>query len=405
MSAIVEYPTLVKEAIEHYGSLFINEPERRHFAEYLTGLLIAEQKNVSGITSEFAVTTDQSCLNRWLGTLTSWDEQELNERRLDILQQDVSTRYSASGTIPIDNVLIEHDGKLIEDVGWFWDHADQRYLVAHDYLIANYVCPSGKHYPLEFRRFVPRDRVSNSDEFYSHTDLCIELVDWVIRHQISGDFTMDSYFTNAEILNHIHMRQRFYVGDLKFNRNVQFKGQTLKVSEVAKVTPVADRKMIERDGRRQFYFTKTIRIEGFTHRVRVVILWKHQGDNEPTKILITNHLGWEINRILSVYRQRWTGTETFHRDGKQQLGMGECQLRSQLGQTRHLYLVFVAYSCIIAQLGQARPQEWARVRLMTVGEACRAVLRETLSDTLEWALQHAAQGWSTERIKLSLALP
>ena len=405
MPAIVEYPTLVTEALENYRSLFINEPERRHFADYLTGLFVAERKNVSGITSEFAMTTDQSCLNRWLGQLTSWDEQQVNERRLDILQQEVSTRYSAHGVIPIDNVLIEHDGKLIEDVGWFWDHADQRYLVAHDYLIANYVCPSGKHYPLEFRRFVPRARVSNSDEFHNHTDLCIELIDWVIAHQISGDFTMDSYFTNMEILNHLESRQRFYVGDLKFNRNIQFKGQTLKASEVAKLIPVADRKMIERDGKRQFYFTKTIRIEGFNHRVRVVILWKHQDDTEPTKILITNHIGWEINRILAVYRQRWTGTETFHRDGKQQLGMGDCQLRSSLGQTRHLYLVFVAYSCIIAQLGQARPQEGARVRLTTVGEACRAVLRETLGDTLEWALQHAAQGWSTERIKLSLALP
>lgn len=404
MPAIVEYPTLVKEALENYRTLFINEPERRHFADYLTGLLVADRKNVSGITSEFAVTTDQSCLNRWLGTLTSWDEQQLNERRLTILQQEVSTRYSPCGVIPIDNVLLKHDGKLIEDVGWFWDHADQRYLVAHDYLIANYVCPSGKHYPLEFRRFVSRERLSNPDEFYSHTDLCLELVEWVIAHQIPGEFTMDSYFTNTEILNGINQRQRFYVGDLKSNRKVQFKGQTLKVSAVAKLIPAADRKMIERDGKRQFYFTKTIGIEGLTHRVRVVMLWKHQGDDEPAKILITNHIGWEINRILSVYRQRWTGTETFHRDGKQQLGMGACQLRSRLGQTRHLYLVFVAYSCIIAQLGQNHPQEWSRIRLTTVGEACRAVLRETLGDTLEWAVQHAAQGWSTERIKLSLAL-
>jgi hypothetical protein len=194
MPAIVEYPTLVKEALEHYRTLFINEPQRRHFAEYLTGLLVAERKTVAGITSEFAMTTDQSCLNRWLGTLTSWDEQQLNERRLDVLQQDSETRYTSHGVIPIDNVLIDHDGKLIEDVGWFWDHADQRYLVAHDYLIANYVCPSGKHYPLEFRRFVPRDRLDNSDEFHSHTDLCLDLVDWVIQHQIPGDFTMDSYF-------------------------------------------------------------------------------------------------------------------------------------------------------------------------------------------------------------------
>jgi hypothetical protein len=43
---------------------FANTPERRHFAEYLTGLFIAERKTVSGINREFAVTTDQSCLNR-----------------------------------------------------------------------------------------------------------------------------------------------------------------------------------------------------------------------------------------------------------------------------------------------------------------------------------------------------
>ena len=42
---------------------------------------------------------------------------------------------------------------MIEDMGWFWNHADRPYLIVHDYVIANYVCSSGKHYPLEFRRF------------------------------------------------------------------------------------------------------------------------------------------------------------------------------------------------------------------------------------------------------------
>jgi hypothetical protein len=75
-----------------------------------------------------------------------WDAQALNQRRLDLLQRDSSTRYTKNGVIAIDNTLIDHDGKLIADVGWFWDHADQRHLIAHDYLIANYVCASGKHW-------------------------------------------------------------------------------------------------------------------------------------------------------------------------------------------------------------------------------------------------------------------
>ena len=109
-----------------------------------------------------------------------------------------------------------------------------------------------------------------------------------------------------------------------------------------------------------------------------------------TKILVTNRVAWEVTRILRVYRHRWTGTETFHRDGKQELGMGGCQLRDGQGQTRHMYLVMLAYSLLMRQLQQSRAKEWAFRRLTTIGEACRAVLNETLRTTLEWAIRHAA---------------
>ena len=72
MPTIVDFPTIVKDAVDVFGDLFANEPARRHFAEYLTGLMVAEKKTVSGITGAFVVITDQSCLNRWLNEVT-WD--------------------------------------------------------------------------------------------------------------------------------------------------------------------------------------------------------------------------------------------------------------------------------------------------------------------------------------------
>jgi SRSO17 transposase len=122
MPTIVNFPTVVQDALAIFGDLFANEPERRHVAEYLTGLMIAEKKTVSGINREFVVTTDQSCLNRWL-TEVSWDVKALNDRRLEWLQGDPKTRYSSRGVIAIDNTLVGHAGKLIDDVGGFWDHA------------------------------------------------------------------------------------------------------------------------------------------------------------------------------------------------------------------------------------------------------------------------------------------
>ncbi len=224
MPGIIEFPKLVQDALGQYGDLFANEPQRRHFAEYLTGLFVAERKTVLGIHDEFADTTDQSCLNRYL-TEATWEVQALNQRRLEQLQKDPTTRYSDHGVLAIDNTLVDRAGELIPDAGWFWDHAEERYKIAQDYVFINYVATSGKHFPLEFRLFRKEEVCKAREEpFRNHTVLCCELIDWVCERDIPGDFTMDCYFTSAEVLNHIHSRRdwfgrpRGYVGDLKSNR-------------------------------------------------------------------------------------------------------------------------------------------------------------------------------------------
>jgi DDE superfamily endonuclease len=411
MPAIVEFPHVVRQAMEEFGDLFYGDPQRRHFGEYLTGLMIASSKTVAGINSEFVNTTDQSCLNRFL-TSSKWDESAVNSRRLELMQQDPSTRYSARGVIAIDDTLIDHDGKLIKDVGWFWDHAEDRHKIAHDYLIANYVCESGKHYPIDFRRFKKREQCEATGEtFLDHTKLFCELVDQVCKLEIPGDFAFDSYFTNAENLNYIDSkkdpagRTRGYVGDLKMNRKLEWKGKQISATELAKLIPTEDRKELRRGDNRQWYFTATAKIPKVNHRIRIVIIWNHRRDGAPCKVLVTNRTNWEVNRIVEVYRDRWTGTETFHRDGKQELGMGDCQLRDGEGQTRHMHLVMLAYSLLVRELKHERARAWAFRRLKTIGEACHEMIHEALRATLNWAMdQSAKQGKRPETVIKLLGL-
>ena len=215
------------------------------------------------------------------------------------------------------------------------------------------MCTSGKHYPLEFRRFRKREAVvagEAASPFRSHTQLFQELADWVVAQQIPGAFAFDSYFTNASSLNHLQEHGRDYVGDLKSNRKVRFRDREMKAAEVATGIPSEDRKRIVRGDRKQWYFTKTVRLPDVDHPVRLAILWDRKNGKKPVKFLVTNRVHWEITRLLNVYRQRWTGTETFHRDGKQHLGLGDCQLRTGEGQTRHLYLVMLAHSLLMAQM-------------------------------------------------------
>jgi hypothetical protein len=402
MAAIVAFPTVVKDALAIFGEVFATEPARHHFAEYLTGLIVADHKTVSGINRECAVATDQSCLNRWL-TEVAWDVKALNDRRLEWLQGDPKTRYSARGVIAIDNRLVDHTGKLIEDVGWFWDHANDRYVIAHDDLLSNYVCPLGAHSPREWRRFKKRDACAAS-EFKDHTQWCIELIDDAMTRGIPGAFTFDSYFTSAKVLNHMQGTKRAYVGDMKLNRPVVYDGREQALQAGARQIPWQAKKPVRVGNRRYWYCSKQRRIPDLTHPVRSVLFWKERDDAEARKALGSNRLWWEGIRMVLVYRHRWTGTETFHRDGEQELGLGDCQVRTGEGQTRHVYLVSAASSLLMRSLHQNRPQDWARTMLTTIGEACRAVKAETLARMIDWVVEKLTiDHWSSADSKAVLA--
>ena len=75
---------------------------------------------------------------------------------------------------------------------------------------------------MEFRCFRKQEQCqADQVPFTDHTELFQDLVDGVDERPIPGTFVMDSYFTNAPILNHIHDKRtgdgqpRGYGGPLK----------------------------------------------------------------------------------------------------------------------------------------------------------------------------------------------
>jgi len=161
----------------------------------------------------------------------------------------------------------------------------------------------------------------------------------------------------------------------------------MQAVEFAKTIPSSDRKSVVVDGIKQWYLTVCVKMPNINHKVRIVILWKHKNDAEPRKILVTNKIHWHAERIVETYRSRWTGTETFHREGKQELGLGDCQLRDGVGQTRHIYCVFLAYSLLVRQLGKTNVSGMLGVKLSTIGENCRALFRESVRNMIGWIVE------------------
>ncbi len=78
---IVEYPKIVRASLKHFGSAFQTGAQRRHYCQYVTGLMAGDKGTVQAINHLFLGTQDQSVLNKFL-TQEEWSEVELNERRI-----------------------------------------------------------------------------------------------------------------------------------------------------------------------------------------------------------------------------------------------------------------------------------------------------------------------------------
>ena len=158
--------------------------------------------------------------------------------------------------------------------------------------------------------------------------------------------------------------------------------------------------------RRSGYFRQQRRLPAGTPPGRIVLFGRERGAQEARKAWVSNRGGWEGMRIVLVYRYRWPGTETLHRDGKQQWGLGDWQVRRGAGQTRHVYLVSAAYSLLRRSRQQSRVQDWARRTLTTIGEACRAVKAETLERVGDWSVEQCSvEHGSVSEIKAAFAHP
>src|SRR5688500_19252222 len=64
MPGIIEFPKLIQDALAQYGDLFANECQRRHLAEYLTGLIVADRKSTRLNSSHLVISYAVFCLEK-----------------------------------------------------------------------------------------------------------------------------------------------------------------------------------------------------------------------------------------------------------------------------------------------------------------------------------------------------
>jgi len=371
-----------------FDDVFTHVAQKKGFRHYLGGLLgESERKNLTQMSNN-AVGVAYHSLHHFL-TEATWDAQQVNERRLKVMQQCRQTKINRGFTLIIDDSGHRKSGKETAGIGRQYigeiGKTDNGVV-----LVTTHLYDGVKSMPLDVELYqhassLPEGKLA--PEFIKKPDIALKLVDKCLsRGEKPGVVLIDAgYGNNTTFLKQLESRKLKYIAGVAKNRRVVCQLETdkekvaIRLDELAKSFKPEAFTGIELElelPRTVWVATVEVEISAFSETRTIAIVMNAASFDSATEVsyLITNlvHEKATCEWIVKTYSQRnWV--EVFYREAKGWLGLREYQTRSVKSLHRHLILVFCAYSFIVwQQLTGGLRRRWANKPLNTFTEALLA---------------------------------
>lgn len=383
---IVKYPSFVEEFLPGLNGIF-SKPQLKNFSRYLTGLVVCENKTVTGINRSFMGRNDQSALNHWL-TDSRWSEEKLDKARKSAILDALRARRLKKGVLVVDDTINHKTGKHMEGVNIHYDHSEGRCVLGHQLVTSDLVIGS-LSLPLDFKLYVRDD---GQPEFKTKQELFRILVKKAAEEGIPFTCVVtDTWYFNRRNMRCVEELGRDWVAGCKSNRLILMPRGWTPVSAYIENVPKSKFREVkvgtEKGERRFWTYAKNVTMRN-CWRVRIVISYETPGLMGEPKILATNRLDWDVKTIIKTYLKRWR-VESSYRDAKQELGLESYELRKLRGIRRHWLMVFLAHDLLQLSSRNGGPIGWMTASLATVGSRCRYAAMEVLRSFIELVVKIA----------------
>ena len=163
---IVAPAPLVTAHADVFRDLFENRCQFQHFQNYLTGLIVLDNKSLANITRCVLESADKTNLSRFFSE-APWFQDRVNDRRLVVSPPADARRYAVrrlTRLLILDDTLCEHVGSLFDYVDRHYNHGDDTYPLAHNPVTSHYV--SGPvRFPVDLRLYRRYEECTQWDTF------------------------------------------------------------------------------------------------------------------------------------------------------------------------------------------------------------------------------------------------
>jgi len=453
---IVAPAPIVTAHADIFRDLFENRCQFRHFQNYLTGLIVLDNKSLANITRCVLESADKTNLSRFFSE-APWFQDRVQDRRLVyLLQQTKAVRsLKADALLILDDTLCEHVGSLFDYVDRHYNHGDGTYPLAHNPVTSHYV--SGpvrfpvdlrlyrryeeltewetfvqKHFPGRPIPTTKKDRARLHKEvdpillqdaafeklhkqFRTKIDLGIALLEAAIQHKVPFSvLVFDSWYLAEELVSMARYRKKDWISLLKKNRHletnsfvltaaegqpIRLEGPHIAVEDLVPLLPPTAYRAVTVGDNTYWTFPLAVRLPGLG-KVRLVVSFKNAELTGTYAVLVSNRVDWNAHRLLTLYLQRWP-IETFYQDGKGHLGLDEYRMRNAEAIQKHWCLVFVAYSFLHLDCLPSSPTKGS-LPVKTIGEACRQQAQALIEGLILYAHKCLELGQRAEDLFTSL---
>ena len=384
---------------KRFDDVFTRQAQKREFRNYIGGLLgESSRKNLYQMASD-AVGVTYHRLHHFL-TEAPWSAQEVNERRLLVMNQCSQTKISRGFTLIVDDSGHRKSGNFTAGVGRQYigeiGKTDNGIVV-----VTTHLYDGKKSLPLDIELYqhassLPEGKKDSS--FKKKPELALDLIDRSKqRGYRPGIVLIDAgYGNNKTFLLELDKRKLKYIGGLAKNRKViiaheQNEREEIRLDTLAESLPDGAFIPIElqlENKRTVWVATIDVELSQLEGKRTIAIVMNASTFNSSSDIdyFITNVDSAQATAewMVTTYSQRnWV--EVFYREAKGWLGLSEYQVRDYRSLLRHFILVFCAYTFILWHtLTGGLRRRWASKPLNTFAEAIEAFRTAMSFRFVEW---------------------
>ena len=450
---IIQPAPIVSEHSPAFQDLFQNRCQVQHFENYLTGLIVLDNKTMANITRCVLDSADKTNLSRFFSE-ADWDVSAVNQERVAYLLRKTQKQRLAArkSVLPLDDTLFEHVGSLFEYIDKHYNHGNHTYPRAHNLVTSHYVSgavrfPVGwrlyrryeeftqwtafveKHFPdvtipkqkkarNKFKRQVEPTLLADPEflalheAFRTKIALAVALVKEALEQELPFETVLfDAWYLAPELLELLVAYDKKWISILKSNRNIStnnlrildaqgqrisFDKPKIKVADLIPLIPATAFKPVEIDDRTYYCFSINVHIASLG-KVRLVLSFDNPDREGTCAILVTNHLSWDAQKIIATYLLRWP-IETFYQDAKQLLGLNQYRMRKAKAIQKHWCLVFVAYSFLHLECLPASRRHKVQHPIKTIGQIVRQQTQQLIESLLLHTHQLLEQGIEVSQV-------